>query len=241
MKIYKFKDLREESKFPHLLQIIEENKIWCASPDSLNDPDEFRFDMECEPTHETKTLLTSMLEKLGTTHYPPKMIASHAIHHKTLQTFTKPEVDIIIKNCRGNCGVTSFSMTDTGEDLWKRYGGYGNGAVVEIEIPDNLIGDRYHIVSYEPVRTFHIDLFFKSQLTGSEEIFRKILCTKTTTWEDEQEIRYLSKTPNINIVLESPVTSLTIGNKVSTKKIEQLIAICEQKEVPIKMASTVAK
>jgi hypothetical protein len=46
MKIYKFKDLTDEQKHSHFLQIVLKNSIWCARPDSLNDEDEFIFTLD---------------------------------------------------------------------------------------------------------------------------------------------------------------------------------------------------
>lgn len=46
MRIYKFKDLTEEDKHSHFLQIVLQKSIWCAGPDSLNDEDEFKFKLD---------------------------------------------------------------------------------------------------------------------------------------------------------------------------------------------------
>jgi len=70
MKIYKFKDLRDESVYDHLFQIIDENKVWCASPGSLNDDKEFDFKMDYKPTERTAILFMNMIKKLGTSKIP---------------------------------------------------------------------------------------------------------------------------------------------------------------------------
>lgn len=80
-------------------------------------------------------------------------------------------------------------------------------------------------------KIFHIDLFLKSQVTGSYDFFKQLLCTKTREWKDEGEIRFLGKTPNVNITLENPVNSLTIGSKVSDEHADEFIRSCKKKGI----------
>jgi hypothetical protein len=62
MRIYKFKDLTDEQKHSHFLQIVLNNPIWCASPDSLNDRDEeFRFTLDYAPSRRTHDLLSQVV------------------------------------------------------------------------------------------------------------------------------------------------------------------------------------
>lgn len=233
MKIYKFKDLREESVHNHLFQIIDENKVWCASPESLNDDKEFDFKMDYRPTENTGILLMKMLEKLGKSKFPPNMTASYAIINNKLEEFAKPLVGGIVKQCRSTIGVTSFSTVGSDSWLWEEYGGEGNGAVVEFELPESAIGKTFHPVDYVSERIFHVDIFLESQTSGSSKIFRKILCTKTDKWKDEEEIRFLGKTPNVNITFEAPVTGVTIGNNVSASLAKELESRCRKREINV--------
>jgi hypothetical protein len=116
-----------------------------------------------------------------------------------------------------------------GNELWEKYGGSGNGAVVEFQILDGSFGNTFHPVEYVPERVFHVDTFIESQISDSRKIFRNILCTKTQKWAPEKEIRFLGKTPNVNIALQSPITSVTLGNKVSKKIAAQIVSHCEER------------
>jgi len=235
MKLFKFKDLTCESNFPHLFQIVEGNKIWCAAADKLNDDQEFHFSIDYTPTNNTEKLLSQMIGKLGKSQYPPELVAKYAIQENRIEDNVKPQLSNMISACRNSIGVTSFSSVGTGNELWQEYGGKGNGAVVEFEIPDELIGYRFHIVEYKKVKKFHVDLFLRSQISSDYSFFENVLCTKTLKWKSEQEIRFLGRTPNVNITLDTTVKSLTIGNKVSDCHKNKLISVCEQKGISINL------
>lgn len=233
MKIYKFKSLQDESAHYHLLQIIDENKVWCAAPKTLNDTKEFSFEMDYCPTKKTSILLAKVLEKFGSLNLPPHMKASYVIANNKLEEIAKPVVEDMVKECRNSIGVTSFSKSGTGDQLWKEYGGKGNGAVVEFEMSDASLGRTFHSVDYVAKRLFHIDIFLESQIGDASQIFRSILCTKTKRWQDEQEIRFLGQTPNINIKFEAPVTGITIGRNVSSLLTKKLIEHCKIRKINV--------
>lgn len=63
--------------------------------------------------------------------------------------------------------------------------------------------------------------------------FKNVLCTKTIKWKTETEIRFLGRTPNVNITLETPVKSITIGSKVSDNRTDKLVKVCQHKGIPV--------
>ncbi|MFH0958202.1 MAG: hypothetical protein V1897_05805, partial [Pseudomonadota bacterium] len=86
MKIYKFKDLTDEKKHSHFYQIILQNVIWGAKPDSLNDEDEFKFKLNYEPSSHTADLLSQVVARYRTANYmPPHLSASLVLQQKRLE------------------------------------------------------------------------------------------------------------------------------------------------------------
>lgn len=231
MKIYKFKDLRQENTHSHFFQIIEEKKIWCAAPCSLNDSSEFNFSMDYTPSKKTAALLTATIQKFGSLAFPAYMTASYAVLNNKIEEYAKAEVDKIIENCRKTIGVTSFSLSKTDPWLWETYGGQGFGAAVEFEISDEDLEETYHSVTYSRASVFHVDLFLEAALGNTEKVFRKILCTKTLKWKPEMEIRFLGKTPNINILFDAPITGVIIGEKVSEPLVKKIERICIENDI----------
>lgn len=227
MRIYKFKDLTDERTHSHFLQIVLKNWIWCASPDSLNDENEFRFGLDCEPSRRTHQLLSQVVAQNRTTSFlPPDLSTSLALGNDRLRDITSPIVADIIEKCRKGIGITSFAMTKADDRLWKEYGGEGNGACVEINVPDKLVGLNYHRVQYVSEKVFHIDGFLEAALFPDRAFqnYRDILLTKTEDWEYEKEMRFVAKQQNVNLVLDGYISEITFGPKVSAETWAQLTA-----------------
>jgi hypothetical protein len=217
MRIYKLKDLTDERTHPHFLQIVLEKQIWCASPDALNDKDEFRIILDYEPSPRTHYLLSQVVAQYRTTSFlPPHLSTSLVLENDRLRAIMSRSVDDIIEKCRRGVGVTSFSMTKADDDLWKEYGGKGNGACIEIDIPDHLIGQSYHHVRYVSEKVFHVDTFLESTLFPDRAFqnFQNILLTKTKKWEQEAEIRFIGRQQNVNLRLDGEIREVTFGPEV---------------------------
>jgi len=227
MKIYKFKDLTDEKKHSHFLQIVLKNSIWCARPDSLNDKDEFKFKLDYEPSPHTAQLLSEVVAQYRTTNYlPPHELVSLALKNKKLEVISAPIIDDIVHKCRTTIGITSFSITKNDVHLWEEYGGKGNGVFVEINIPDHLVGQSYHWVHYVSDKIFHVDSFLESALfpDRASETYRNILLTKIKKWAREEEIRFIGNRQDVNLILDGHISEVTFGPRVPTHTLEQLVA-----------------
>ena len=214
-------------KHLHFLQIVLENKIWCAKPDSLNDPDEFKFKLDYQPTSRTADLLSKVMAKYRTTNFPPPHIsASIALQNGSLEENASRIIGDIVDRCRGTIGITSFSAIKSDDRLWSEYGGKGNGVCIEIDIPESLYGHFYHPVRYVPEKVFHVDSFFEADLFHEKifPIYQDILLTKTQKWSEEQEIRFIGKYQEVNFKFDGHVREVTFGSKVSRLILDQLLA-----------------
>lgn len=230
MKIYKFKDLTEEKKHPHFYQIVLQNAIWCAKPESLNDEDEFRFKLNYDPSPRTADLLTEVVKKYRTTNFlSPSLPVSLALQNKRVEAIAAPIIKDVIDKSRRTIGIASFSATKADDRLWAEYGGQGNGACVEIEIPDRLLNVSFHPVHYVSEKTFHVDSFLESALFPDKafDTYRNILLTKTKKWQQEEEIRFVSKRPEVNVIIDGRITEITLGARIpshTTEHVEATIA-----------------
>ena len=230
MKLYKFKDFTNDSNHPHFLQIVLEKKIWCASPDSLNDKDEFNFELDYTPSFNTETILTQLIAQSrvpdSLISFSPSFTANQTLANNILEESARPIVENITQKSRQELGVTSFSSI-VNSTLWERYGGNGNGACIEINIPDSLIDQSYHRVHYVPKKIFHIDIFLEATLSESNnkegEVFRNILLTKTDGWRDEKEIRFIGDGQNYNFIFDGYISKVIFGAKVPNNVQEKLL------------------
>lgn len=226
MKIYKFKDLTDEKKHSHFYQIVLENSIWCARPDSLNDENEFKIQLDYNPSANTANLLSQIIKKYRTTNiFPPKLSASSVLKRNKLKEIAEPIIDDMISNCRNTIGVVSFSITKTDDHLWDEYGGKGNGVCIEINIPDELAGKSYHRVNYVPEKIFHVDSFFESILFRNRRAFENILLTKTKRWSQEEEMRFIGDRQEVNLTMDGCyISEVTFGAKVPAHTYKQVVA-----------------
>lgn len=225
MKIYKFKDLIDEKKHSHFYQIVLHNAVWCAKPDSLNDEDEFKFRLNYDPSSRTADLLSQVVEKYRTTSFlPPRLSTSLVLENRRLEVIAAPIIKDVIDKSRNTIGIASFSATKT-DHLWRKYGGKGNGVCVEIEIPDNLLSVSFHPVRYVSEKVFHVDSFLESALFPDKAFntYRNILLTKTKEcWAQEEEIRFVSKRPEVNLIIDGRITEITLGAHIPVHTMEQV-------------------
>jgi hypothetical protein len=228
MKIYKFKDLSDENIHAHFLQIVLQNTIWCAKPDSLNDDEEFKFKLDYRPTPNTLDLFSRVIAQYRTTNfYHPYISVSLAIQNNRLQDIAGPIIDDLILDCRNTIGIISFSTIKNDSRLWEMYGGFGNGVCVEINIPDSLIGQSYHKVHYAPEKIFHVDSFLESALYKDKafETYRNILLTKTKEkWVHEEEMRFIGNRQEVNLILDGYISEVMFGANVPEHILNKLMA-----------------
>ena len=225
MKIYKYKDLTDEKNLPHFYQIVLQRAIWCARPESLNDEEEFRFKLDYEPSSRTRDLLTNAVSIYRTTNlFPAGLSVSFVLQNKRLKNLAEPIINNIINNARAEIGVACFSAIKNDDYLWNEYGGKGNGVCIEVEIPDEHLNDYFYPVHYVSEKTFHVDAFLESSLFPDKEfdMYRNMLLTKTEKWSREKEIRYISKSSEVNVIVDGRITEITFGSRVPIKTLEQL-------------------
>ncbi len=218
--IYKFRPLTNKEEEAQFLQIVLEKKLWCASPDSVNDKkEEFTFKFDYEPSTATFDLLVQVLAKVGSTAIPPSPLSASYV-----ERIAEDARNLAVQVCRNTYGISCFSLTKDDDWLWNEYGGKGNGACIEINIPDSLVGKIYHEVDYVSQKIPHIDTFLESYLFSDKahETYRNILLTKTKKWENEKEIRFIGKHQNITFTFEGHINKITFGSCVPSYVLEQL-------------------
>jgi len=219
MKIYKFKDFTDEKKHLHFYEIVLQNSIWCAKPDSLNDADEFKFKLDYESSSRTADLLSKVVTKYRNTSYiTPHTLTSLVLNHKKLEAIAAPIIVDVINESRNTIGIVSFSIKKNDDHLWDEYGGKGNGACIEIDIPDTFINKLYHPVRYVSEKVFHIDSFLEAGLFKDQAFntYRNILLTKIRKWSEEEEIRLISKRQEVHMNIDGRITEIIFGPSIPT-------------------------
>lgn len=220
MKIYKYRSVnpRDVAGCSRLAQIVNHKLVWCARPDTLNDPDEFAW--TCDFTQSPKTLdvVAGLLQKTKG-HCPSEALrrAKVVLERGAFEPLGKPVIEEMIKKMRDEIGVACFGSTPDNPLLWSRYAGEGTGVSVEFDVPDSLLGSQLHRVVYEDNRRIHIDEFIRSmdERDAAVGVYATML-TKTKYWEPEEEIRFLSKRQQVEVRIDdSTVTSVVLGPRAT--------------------------
>lgn len=221
MRIYEYRtaDPTDDASWSRLARIIRERRIWCARPTTLNDPHEFAWTCDFTPTPQTLGVLAGLLQRTKG-HTPSEALrrAQVVLTSGAFGSIGRPVIDEMIGKMRDEIGVACFGSSPDNPALWSRYGGEGTGVSVELEVPDGLLGAQLHRVVYDDNRRIHVEEFIRSmdERDAAIGVYATML-TKTKYWQAEEEIRFLSKRPDIEVRIDgSNVTCVVLGPRVTT-------------------------
>lgn len=225
MKIYKYRAMPpgDELALERIERIVRHRLLWCARPDTLNDPVEFAWTCDFDESPMTFNLVAELLQKAnGRSPSIARKMALDIIRRGKLGELCSPVIDDMIQRQRNEIGIACFGTDPDNPTLWERYGGNGAGVCVELDMSDSLLGIQLHRVVYDDQRRIHIDDFLRA--LNDRHFVPKVyaaLLTKMKRWEPEGEIRFISKRQEVEIVIDgSTVTKVILGSNL-----DQLVAV----------------
>lgn len=233
MKVYKYRDFAEpdQVRFERLQAILHHRAIWCARPDTLNDPEEFAWTCDFSESPDTADLLTDLLiHVVGRTRDQARRRAVNAIEAGRLRVLAEPIIANMIQQCRNEVGLACFGTSADNEILWARYAGRGAGVCVELDVPDSLLGTQLHHVHYSDAKRIHIDQFLRARLDRSHaaDVYALSLLSKPSFWAPEAEVRFISKSQRTSVMINgSVVTRVVLGDALApavAERIDQIAA-----------------
>lgn len=181
------------------------------------------------PTYRTEGLLADVLHRTKARSAADAVYLAHvAIEHSRLEAYAKPVLALLQARCRDEIGIISFGTSGTNPVLWQRYGGEGFGVCVEVEVLDYLIGTQIREVTYLDRKSLHIDQVLEASLdTGTAtSVYRVALLTKPLRWQEECEVRFISKRQNVSIKLDaSPIRSIILGRALPSEMVDEVRGI----------------
>lgn len=243
MRLYKYRDLSlpGNEPFEHLSAILRNNTFWCAKPSTLNDPKEFVWECDYEPSGETCRLLAEVLIRhIGRAPEVALAQARAAIDNRRLETLARPLFEEVIEQCRGEVGLACFATSSDNDVMWERYGGQGNGVCVEIEAPDELLDAHLHTVEYPTSKRLHIDQMLTSDTKplSAQAVFKVALLSKPVFWEPESEIRLVSRLQNVSVgIAGSRISRLVLGSNLTTEMASSIEALVNSLPYTLPIAS----
>jgi hypothetical protein len=221
MKIYKYRDFSSpnEDDFRRLEDSVHRHFVWCARPDTLNDPEEFVWECDYTATPATLNLLTDVLVKArGWTQAAARAIARIAILSGRLESIAKPTFMDMVEKCRNEIGLACFGSASNNEILWQRYGGHGAGVCVEFDVPAAALGTQLHRVQYPYRKRLHVDQLLHAYVDRNyaRVVYDVALLAKSSSWANEEEIRFVSQRHSILVALDRAQVSCVFLGDVLT-------------------------
>ena len=193
MKLYKF---RGESRLEYLFDIVLNERLYCATYPSLNDPFEGQ-------------LLAFNKERLGA-----YSLFQHGFAEKVM---TDGHAVPAILEDENRIRICSLSAAKNDVRMWSYYADDHKGVAVELELDPE---DKSLIeVSYYPDLLVSMDMPKEMDLEG----MRPVLSRKTKHWEFESEYRILNGSEYFSVV--GCVTKIILGWRAS-ELTEQVVRQC---------------
>ena len=221
MKIYKYRDLSNpgDDDFERLGAAVHRHLVWCARPDTLNDPQEFVWSCDYTPTDATLDLLTEVLIKARRRmREDAKVIAAIALQSGRLESVAAPVIGGMIEQCCREIGLVCFGTTPDNDVLWQRYGGGGAGLCVEFEVPDDLLGTQLQRVQYLDEKRLHVDQLLRAftEHGYGQTVYDLALLSKGMYWASEEEVRFVSQQHSILVAIDrSQVSCVFLGDELT--------------------------
>ena len=215
MKLYKYRDLSTsgDAEFQRLSDILHRNAFWCARPSTLNDPAEFHWDCNYEPTGATIPLLTkALIQFRNRDPIEAHAMATAAVSNRRVEVFAKPAFAEMIERCRNEMGLACFGTTYDNPIMWQRYGGHGAGVCIEVEAPSEVLNKQLFPVEYPPAKVLHIDQLLAACVDPSQAktVHSVALLSKSPSWAPESEVRFISRKQNVTVQISGSVVSRII-------------------------------
>lgn len=245
MKLYKYRDFTnpQDLDFQRLTRSVQRCSFWCARPDTLNDPNEFIWTCDYGPTHRTVDLLTELLTRFdGRSRALAGMQARCAISGERLEAIARPAVTSMIQQCRADVGLACFGDSCDNGVLWHRYAGSGAGVCIEVEVNAELVGSELFAVCYCTNRRIRFDELAEAFLDRAHliDLYRLAFLSKSPSWADEKEIRFVSRQHSVNVLINGRVTKLILGQSLSDETRLRIRRAIGEAPIPVMNRQNVA-
>jgi hypothetical protein len=197
MKIYKFRDFRSKD---YLLDIVKEERLFCARYQDLNDPFEGMFNI----SRSAKYIKALDEEKTV------ESMAKYGIIKPVFRDEWEPVIDAVTlsehipdyKYTR----VCSLSRSRKDVRLWSLYADSHRGCVVEIDIEPSP--------GLYPVR-------YIRNLTNIPQNVKLVLYHKSLHWSFEKEIRFVTSENFVSV--KHRISAIQVGLRTSPQDIDFLL------------------
>jgi hypothetical protein len=222
--LYKYKPLND-----YTMKIIENGELYFPSVYELNDPYEQEFP-DYDESELTEENIFRKIYEMAKELYPNYSEEDLLFFVKEKQQEgwlfdeeNKEQTKQFIQDeWIGKCGIFSLTTENDNPLMWERYADDYSGICIGFD--KYVLQDNVHVIE-SPVH--YEDSLNRGLFDSPEELYMKMLSTKSTDWEDENEYRILklnaaSKTFTIPL---GGIVEIIFGYKMSRDEKDKLIQI----------------
>lgn len=214
-KFYKYRPIGPvDSKSRKMLrQIIVENQIYFAKPSTLNDPHDCRPATTAPSVTEVRNAARKMTSRVNKRH--GLKLTENEKHSKETEivlrlTGPKRRNEYLFDTLDKNAGVFCTSATPKSSPQWAYYADSHKGVCLEFTIAreNPIVAKKVSYVERRPlidiVRLLEDDDYREKQITLA-------VTTKSISWKEEHEIRFLNSEQGLYNYVPSVLTGILFG------------------------------
>lgn len=249
--LYKYRYFDREE---YQLQFLKDGSLFCSSPIKFNDP--FDSFVKIDYSSATDSGILKKLERI-IRHSQPDLSNGEVYKRVTndFQSFDKRRlydkdlhINIIIDQITNHFGVYSLSAAKNNILLWSHYAASHTGFLIEF---NSLPLKNFLVNTYFPLKQKHalFEVHYSNKYASInafsdnyDEELNKAFLTKAKEWSYEKEWRILyyggaNKSIKIPLsFLPDIVNCVILGYKISKPNEDELIALLQKHNIPIKKA-----
>ncbi len=204
-----------------LEEIIVDGKFWFSRPDKLNDVHEFNPEVVRDPLA-ARTRLTKKLKERG-------VAANSSYVSDLMQRQWQVIQENPVQKLLSDWGICSMSKSGTLHTQWAYYGGNHFGYAIEIDVPKELA--CYEVIYTDTRPVIH----FPNCLNGIKlEEAMCIALSKSTEWEKEKEVRWISNAPGLYAV-KKYIKSIVFGARTDPDDKDYVRDLVNANNLPIQL------
>jgi hypothetical protein len=209
-KLFKYRKIDIKS-----VQCLAFNVIWCASPQSFNDPYDcaYRVDLNGMTIAEKEDFIRKMARRIRPYDNPN---FGKVYPRQNFQTHEEMSMQIVEETISQVWGVCSFSADPkncpSNITMWGHYADSHKGMCLEFSTAEGCFSRAREVIYGDEIPAINREKFIE----GDDEEHKKAFLRKYVKWKDEEEWRYLHPDASIQYsYLPKQLTGIYFGARVT--------------------------
>lgn len=215
--------------------ILREELLWAAKPESFNDP--FDCDLEIEKPYMTPKAVLKEMRKRGRSKNDINQYKASNLDNKgKFIPKEKKRIDDIIENFleeNKNLGIVCMSERCDSILMWSHYAQSHTGVCLEfVRTEENNLGDSDVCSPVNYANNYPKINLAKALIRQDGTAMRLLMGTKSIEWSYEKEWRYMHENGNNKCEFPGPISRVILGVKIKDDFKSRIEKLCSQRNIP---------